>query len=164
MNEYLREGRTMAEICGKSPKMGFEKNRRFTKEYKNIRVEARIDDKDCKFRSKLEHAFAKHLDLRKQGGLIRDFAFEQTTFRFPGFSWLIDFDVLNNDGTFEYFECKGHLEADTKRKIKALAETRPEVKVTMVFQDKGQLAKFNRWTKSGLVHRACTLREFTNGF
>lgn len=144
-------------------KMGFEPQR-LRKEYKNERVSACIGGKSCNFRSKLEYAVAKHLELRKVSGLIRDWAYEKTTFKFPGFSWLMDFDVLNADGTFEYYECKGHFEANTRIKIKALAQERPEVRVTIVFCDNGQKKKCQKWTKSRLFHRVCTLKEFTNGF
>jgi len=166
---------TTSEYCGAAApkddrsrpnivKMGFEPNRRLQKEYKNERVSACIGGKSCNFRSKLEYVFAKHLELRKVAGLIRDWAYEKTTFKFPGFSWLMDFDVLNADGSFEYFECKGHFEANTRIKIKALAQERPEVRVTIVFCDNGQKKKCQKWTKSRLFHRVCTLKEFTNGF
>ena len=88
------------------PKMGFE-TRRFQKNYNNTWVRDTIGGKEYNFRSKGEHRLAKYLELLKVSGHIRDWLYENTTFCFPSEddpvkTWLVDFDVLENDGCARY--------------------------------------------------------------
>lgn len=119
-------------------KMGFEKNRRFDSEY-GKKITETIGGKTCHFRSTFERDWALYCEFRKRTGLIKDWAYEQTTFKFTGrdydfgpMRYLVDFDILNNDGTFFYEECKGVLTGRDNTKFRRLAEIRPEVAIDLV--------------------------------
>jgi len=119
-------------------KMGFEKKRP-AKEYNNERVTAEVGGKEFNFRSKLEYMWAQYCQFRKEQGLIKDWAYEQTTFIFKeeikgAKMFLVDFDILNTDGTFHYEECKGHLEPRDYTKYERLKKYRPEVVLDLVMQ------------------------------
>ena len=142
-------------------RMGFEPNRRLAKDYHNVRVEDTIGDKHYWFRSKLEHKLAQYLQLMKDTEYIKSWYYENTRFKFPDSSWLVDFMVRNNDNTVEFWEAKGLCEADTKRKIKLLAKYRPEVVITMVFQNKRDMEKFGKY--KAFCKRVCLIKELTRG-
>jgi hypothetical protein len=125
-------------------RMGFEKNKRFAADFNNRPETANIGGKECHFRSQFELHFAQYLEMLKVGRAIKDWAFEQTTFTFPDDKYLVDFDVINPDGTFEYFEVKGHWDARAKRKLKLLNKYRPEVQITLVFQSKRDMGKVSK--------------------
>lgn len=143
-------------------RMGFEPNRKLAKEYNNKRESVCIDGKTCHFRSQLEKEFAHYLQMLKDSGHIKDWAYEQTTFRFPDSSYLVDFDVLNIDGSFEYYECKGLFEADTRRKIKLLNKYRPEVKLTLVFRKRSDARPVSKKV-AGMLKRVCIFKGFCHG-
>lgn len=123
------------------PRMGFETNKALIIDHHNQRVEEVVGGKPCKFRSKGECRLAHYLELLKLNGHIRDWAYEQTTFTFKdelrgAKVWLVDFDVLNNDGSFEYYEYKGWLKGSDVTKFRRLAKYRPECRVTLVMSGK----------------------------
>ena len=127
-------------------RMGFELNKRIHKKYGNIAEECTVGDKHCRFRSQGEKRLAYYLETLKLGGYIRDWAFEQTKFTTAagdGF-WLVDFDVLNNDGTFEYYEFKGAVKQQDITKLQLLFECKPEVIMTFVFENRRSAAKLSR--------------------
>lgn len=134
--------------------MGFEKNKRFKKNYNNKPETATVGDKTCRFRSQGEIKLARYFELLKYTGHIKDWAYEQTRFVFPDSSYLVDFDILNNDGTFEYYEYKGHYETDTRKKIILLNKYRPEVKLSLVFAKKADAKKVSRKIAS-MLNRVC---------
>lgn len=147
--------------------MGFETNRRFVKEYNNQWVHTIIGGKEYNFRSKAEHKLARYLQLLKDSGYIKDWRYEQTKFCFPSEqdpvrTWLVDFDVLNNDGSFYYVEYKGHVEPDTKRKLLLLSQYRPEVELDMVFGNKKDMKRLGV-RATACCRRVCTLGELTRG-
>ena len=147
--------------------MGFEKNRRFQKDYHNTRTTAFINGKTCNFRSKGEFQIAKYLQFLKDFYQIKDWAYEQTKFCFPSEqdpvkTWLVDFDVINNDGTFYYIEFKGHVEPDTKRKLILLAKYKPEVQVDMVFYGKADMKRLGS-KATACCRRVCLLKDLTKG-
>jgi len=155
----------MKKSAKKMTKMGFEKIR-LAKSYNNVRVHDIIGGKEHTYRSKGEHKIAQILQLLKGGGHIKDWAYEQTKFSFPDDdnpvrTWLVDFDVLENDGRFYYIEYKGLVEPDTKRKLKLLHQYRPEVRVDMICADKRGVKKLGARATSH-CRRVLTLREFTN--
>lgn len=135
--------------------MGFEKYKRITRKYGNIPETSMIGGKVCNFRSQGEKRLAQYLELLKVGGYIRDWAFEQTTFHFPyGGRYLVDFDVLTADGCIEYYEFKGMFKKSDADNLEKLFMIRPEVRLTMVFEDLRQAAKFARRK----VSRFCKLK------
>ena len=148
-------------------RMGFEKDKRFAKQYNNQWITDTIGDKTCTFRSKGEHKVALYLETLRIGKYIKDWAYEQTKFSFPSEqdpvkTWLIDFDVLENDGSFYYIEFKGYVEPDTKRKLYLLSNYRPEVRVVMICADKKGIKKLGS-RASSCCERVCLLRDLTKG-
>ena len=129
--------------------------------YKNQRTTTDIGGKTYNFRSKLESKVAQYLQLLKGSGYIKDYAYEQTKFKFPDDSYLVDFDVLNNDGTFYYLEAKGYVTAKTKRNLRLLGKYKPEIVLDMVFQNKKDIKKLG--TSAKYCRRVCLLKELTNG-
>lgn len=142
-------------------RMGFETNRRFVKDFHNRCERVEINGKVCNFRSQLEKHVAGYLELLRLGGHIKDWSFETTTFQFPDDKWLVDFDVRNNDDSFEYFEAKGMFDARSRRKLKLVFKYRPDAKITMVFQNKRDMQKARLSAK--YCYRFCLLNELTNG-
>ena len=125
-------------------KLGFETNKRIHSEWNNQRKSAEIDGKVCHFRSKLEYNWALYCQFRKEQGLIKDWWYEQTTFRFeeeakkqrPGvIVYLVDFDIRNNDDTFHYEECKGRLTGKDREKFRKVAKYYPDTKIHLVMQN-----------------------------
>lgn len=141
--------------------MGFEADKRINKKYGNITCYALIGDRSFRFRSKLEHKVAMYLEVIKNGGWIKDWDYEGTTFRFPDDKWLIDFEVRNNDDSFEYIEAKGMFDARSRRKLKLVHKYRPDAKITMVFQNKRDMQKARLSAK--YCYRFCLLSELTRG-
>lgn len=144
-------------------KMGFGADRTFRKSYRNRPETATIGGKTCHFRSQLEIKAANYLELLKTGGHIKDWAYEQTRFEFPDDKWLIDFDVLENDGNFYYVECKGHFEARDRRKLKLLFKYKPEVKILYIFENNSDRNKIKTASKYLWWRKPVLLRELTKG-
>ena len=101
------------------------------------RVTAIVGGKPCKLKSKLEHRLALYLELLRSKGFIKDWAYEQTTFTFKddtrgAGTWLIDFDIINPDGSFAYFEGKGQIKSSDRTKFRRLSRYRPDAQVTLV--------------------------------
>ena len=141
--------------------MGFEKTKRFRRKFGNKPVTVCYNGTVYKFRSKLEYAWANHLEFLKKGKEIKDWDYESHTFKFDNIGvekWLIDFTVRNNDDTIEYYECKGFMQKSDIDKLKLLNRDRPEVQVTYVFGSKPKISVH----KMGLLERYCK-RVITNG-
>uniref|UniRef100_A0A6H1ZP12 Uncharacterized protein n=1 Tax=viral metagenome TaxID=1070528 RepID=A0A6H1ZP12_9ZZZZ len=147
-------------------RMGFNELA-LAKQYNNQSVHDIIGGKEYTYRSKGEHKIAKYLQLIKEQKYIKDWAYEQTKFSFPSEqdpvrTWLIDFDVLENDGRFYYIEYKGLVEPDTKRKIFLLNQYRPEIRLVMVISDKKNLKRLGS-RATACCERVCLLRELIKG-
>jgi hypothetical protein len=139
-------------------KMGFEPHRTIQFDFNNKAGWHTVGGREIYFRSLFEWRFAEYLEMLKLGKAIKDWAFEQTTFTFPDDKYLVDFDQLNNDGTFEYYECKGHWDARAKRKIQLLNKYRPEVQITLVFQSKRDMKKVSKKLAS-MCKRTCVFSK-----
>lgn len=137
-------------------RMGFEKNKRFAKNFNNRPETVSIGGKECHFRSQGEIKLANYLELLKAGGHIQDWFYEQTTFVFPDDKYIVDFDVRNNDNTFEYYEYKGMFDARARRKLKLLNKYRPEIQLNLVFGNKRDAKKVSRVMASH-CKRICVL-------
>lgn len=126
--------------------MGFETNRKTHRKFGNISEEVCIGGKTFRVDSQGEKRLAEYLELLKIGGYIKDWAREQTTFRTSDGDpfWKVDFDVLNNDGSFCYYEFKGPVQQGDITKLQLLFECRPEVQIHFVFENKTSAAKFAR--------------------
>ena len=147
-------------------RMGFETNKRFVKDYNNRRETVEIGGQVCNFRSQLEKHLAGYLELLRLGGHIKGWRFEQTTFHFNNpilKKYVMDFDVIRNDGTFYYIESKGHMDKHGKDRITVLLNERPEVELWVVFSGKPDKVKFERTKISKQCKRICLLSELTRG-
>ncbi len=137
-------------------------------DFHNCPTHATIGGKTCNFRSKGEHNLAVYFQFLKESGLIKDWAFEQTKFLFPdetngAKSWLVDFDVLNNDCTFEYWEYKGWLMGRDVTKFRRVAKYRPEAKVVLVMSGKAKKDQNRLRIIKKYAHRIVYARDLFGG-
>jgi hypothetical protein len=92
------------------------------------------------FRSSWEANWARYLNWLKSIGEIRSWEFESKTFEFKGIKrgsrfYTPDFLVTNKDGSQEYHEIKGYMDARSATKLKRMKKYHPTVKVVLI--DKG---------------------------
>lgn len=88
-------------------------------------------------RSKWEANYACYLQFCKDSGLIKDFLHENQTYWFTGIkrgvcSYLPDFEIILNDGTFELREVKGYMDSKSKTKIDRMAKYYPQIKLKVI--------------------------------
>ena len=89
------------------------------------------------FRSMWEANFALYLQLQKDRGMISDWLHEPKTFWFDGIkrgcvTYLPDFKVINLDGSHEWIEVKGFMDAKSKTKINRFRKYFPEESLRIV--------------------------------
>lgn len=123
--------------------MGFEKKKPLVIDYNNKPSTETVGGKTCNFRSDGERKLAIYFQHLKEQKYIRDWAFEQTRFTFPDETrgakqFLVDFDILNMDHTFEYWEYKGWLRGSDVTKFRRVAKYRPEAKLVLVMSGKAK--------------------------
>lgn len=89
-------------------------------------------------RSLWEANYARYLQfLKERTGEVKEWDHEPETFWFDGLkrgcvSYLPDFKVLRWDGTYEYHEVKGWMDARSVTKIKRMAKYFPQVKLVVI--------------------------------
>jgi hypothetical protein len=89
------------------------------------------------FRSRWEANYARYLEWLKSIGNIAKWEHEPETFWFDKVrrgcvSYLPDFRVTNPDGSTEYHEVKGWMDARSKTKIKRMAKYHPKTKLVVI--------------------------------
>jgi len=89
------------------------------------------------FRSAWEANYARYLTWLQETGNIQAWAFEPDEFEFVAIKrgtrfYLPDFRVTNNDGSIEYHEIKGYMDATSATKLKRMAKYYPDVKVILI--------------------------------
>ena len=89
------------------------------------------------FRSKWEANYALYLDFLTKQGQIKGWDYEKDVFIFEQItignrSYIPDFKVYLKDGSFEYHEVKGYMDAKSKTKLRRMARFYPEVKVILI--------------------------------
>jgi hypothetical protein len=89
------------------------------------------------FRSRWESNYARYLEWLRSFGNINKWEHEPTTFWFEGVkrgcvSYLPDFRITNPNGSIEYHEVKGWMDARSKTKIKRMAKYHPTVKLLVI--------------------------------
>lgn len=95
-----------------------------TKAFKPHKYKARPKGE---YASKRESEYAKLLGERKAGGLILDWL-EQVPVKLPGsIKYVVDFMIINPDGTVRFVEIKGMATPEWKLKYKLLQDAKPEV-------------------------------------
>ncbi len=87
-------------------------------------------------RSGWEAIYAHHLDFLMRHGEIKNWEYEAETFWFDGIkrgvrSYLPDFRVTNTDGSREYHEVKGWMDAKSKTRLRRMAKYHPTVVVIL---------------------------------
>ncbi len=149
-------------------KMGFEAQRRFRKEYNNVRVTDTIGGQTCHFRSKLEAKWARYLQFLKQNGHILDWQYESHRFQFHDVEtapvgYTPDFLVFKTDGTAVWQELKGYLESQDATKYRRMHEQYPADGIELVMQripKKGNAAnRLDLVRRKGYVSRVIDASE-----
>ncbi len=85
-----------------------------------------FDGKTCTFRSGWEENFAYYLKWMKDRGEIKDWEYEPERIVWMGGSYLPDFKVWRNDGSYYFAEIKGHPQGI--RKFKRAQKERKGIK------------------------------------
>ena len=89
------------------------------------------------YRSSWEANYAYYLEWLKQKKQIVDWEHETDTFWFILIkrgvrSYLPDFKITNTDGSIEYHEVKGRMDAKSATKIKRMAKYYPKIKLEVI--------------------------------
>ena len=92
------------------------------------------------FRSKWEANIALYLDFLVVHGDVASWEFEPEYFVFDQIRhgttrYLPDFKVTNKDGTVEYWEVKGYMDARSKTKLKRMKKYYPQIKLVLLDKD-----------------------------
>lgn len=92
------------------------------------------------FRSKWEANIALYLDFLVKNKQIKDWEYEAQYFVFDQIRhgttrYLPDFKITNNNGSFEYWEVKGYMDARSKTKLKRMAKYYPNIKLVLIEKD-----------------------------
>lgn len=90
-------------------------------------------------RSGWEANYARYLNFLISHGQIKSYEYEPETFWFHAIqrgcrTYLPDFKIMNNDGSIEYHEVKGYMDAKSKTKIKRMAKYYPNIKLIVIDQ------------------------------
>lgn len=98
-----------------------------------------IGGKTYTFKSKLEHRYARYLQLLKESKYIRDWWYEKKRFEFPerkrgSREYTVDFTTQMPDGSTEYHETKGHFEDKDVAKAHCVQRWYPDARITLVLQ------------------------------
>jgi hypothetical protein len=96
-----------------------------------------IGDRRIYFRSTWEKEYAHYLEFMVRTKQIKSWDFECKTFWFEKIkrgtrSYLPDFQITNLDGSIEYHEVKGWMDAKSKTKLKRMRKYYPEVVVKLI--------------------------------
>ena len=96
-----------------------------------------IGGKRYYFKSKLEKNYAKNLQLKKEHGKILDWFYEPKIFWFESIkrgtrTYLPDFQIIENNGTYYWVECKGYFDSRSKTKLKRFSKYYPSEKIVIV--------------------------------
>jgi hypothetical protein len=99
-----------------------------------------INGKKIFFRSGWEPNYALYLDFLIKQKQIKKWEYEAETFWFEKIkrgvrSYKPDFKIYNNDGSIEYHEVKGWLDAKSKTKLKRMSKYYPAVKMVLIGQE-----------------------------
>lgn len=120
-------------------KMGFEKNKKITREYNSQKITAKVGGKLCHFRSKFEYHWAQYLEILKQSNEIADWEYEPKTFYFENVKtapvqYKPDFKVICHDGSHFWQETKGEHDGKTNKKLQRMHQQYPDEIFELVLQ------------------------------
>lgn len=96
-----------------------------------------VNSKRMFFRSKWEVNIALYLDFLIKQKQIKSWTYEKKVFIFDKIKFGIrsyrpDFEIINNDDNWEYWEVKGYMDARSKTKIKRMAKYYPDIKLIII--------------------------------
>lgn len=129
--------------------MGFEKDKRLRRDFKNQPVDVVLDGRTFYFESLFEYRWAQYLIFLQQVGEIIAWEYEPgnplltapfwkpsgPTFRFPdGTGYTIDFGTVTIDYEFVYYECMALFEARYNTRFRKVQEHYPGTKVCLVVE------------------------------
>lgn len=128
-NQSTRMSNIMVERIKKNPSSIYSKSQKGWVDFSS--------GKRCYFRSGWEKNYAYYLEWLVSIGEIKHWDFEVDTFWFEKIkrgvrSYLPDFKVFNNDGSFEYHEVKGWMDKKSATKLKRMSIYFPKVKVVLI--------------------------------
>lgn len=88
-------------------------------------------------RSSWEANYARYLNWLVGLGEIKSWEYEPEEFEFKTIKkgnrfYIPDFKVTNNDGSIEYHEVKGYMDADSKTKLNRMAKYYPDIKIVLI--------------------------------
>lgn len=123
--------------------------------YSRTKKGRREDLGDVFFRSSWEANYARYLNHLVATKQITKWEFEPDTFIFEkeirgAKSYLPDFKVWKLDGTFEYHEIKGWMDAKSKSKLKKFAKYYPAINLVLV--DAKEYRKLEKLFKTSLAN------------
>lgn len=99
----------------------------------------REDLNNMYFRSSWEANWARYLNWLVEAGTIDKWEYEVDTFEFPvkkgSKFYTPDFKVFNTEGTIEYHEIKGYMDAVSQTKLKRMAKYYPDVTLLLIDSD-----------------------------
>ena len=96
------------------------------------------DDLDGLYlRSSWEANYARYLNFLLAHDEIVSWEYEPDTFEFEGIKrgtrfYTPDFKITNTDGSVEYHEVKGYMDARSKTKLKRMAKYHPDIKIVLI--------------------------------
>lgn len=105
------------------------------------------------FRSKWEANYALYLTFLKKHNAITSWEYEAKRFKFPVESGVVfytpDFKIENLDGSIEWHEVKGWLDAKSKTKIKRMGKYYPDEKLVVIgekeYKELSKMGKLYQW-------------------
>lgn len=88
-------------------------------------------------RSSWEANYARYLNWLVELGEIESWEYEPETFEFEGIKrgtrfYTPDFKIHNKNGTVEWHEVKGYMDAKSRTKLKRMAKYYPDIKIVLV--------------------------------
>lgn len=105
--------------------------------YSRARGGKRPDLNNKYFRSSWEANWARYLNWLKDVGEVVAWEFEPQTFEFAAIKrgarfYTPDFRVVNKDGSVEFHEVKGYMDATSATKLRRMAKYHPGVRVVVI--------------------------------
>lgn len=142
-----QKAKVSQKLCGKMPANTFNS----TGKYKNIKSGYyNINGKEYFFRSRWEANYSLYLDYLKNNNQIKEWEYEKDVFVFEAIkfgtrSYRPDFKIYNSDGSFEYHEVKGYMDAKSKTKLNRMRIYHPNIKLILI--DKKAYKEIEKWGK-----------------
>jgi hypothetical protein len=101
-------------------------------------------------RSRWEANIARYLKFLIKNNKIKKYEYEKDCFEFKKIkrgnrSYTPDFKITNNDGSIEYWEVKGYMDAQSKTKLKRMKKYYPDIKIILI--QKKEYKEIEKWSR-----------------